>query len=319
MVPISAGSSSPSRHPVLALQGYSPGRSPWRKALSLLASEPPLTATMRRVHRSQARPAALPSSRLRWSAPSQPTLEGGPKRCAGVGDAGVRGWLVGCSHLWRRRRLRGAYRTFSIHDILQSCGLMMLSVEVVSWRVMNIVETELTLSPALSSLTSTATRKPSKRWRVPPPPAHPPAVVRFPPPPQPSLSRHKPLTPTPVSAAAPGGGRARWVALGKPEIRQGSNSSRLQTPPPCQSLLLSILLSLPHPTTPCCHQHPTAIRILCLAPSCWLFPTLYSLGHLLIGIPSELRRETGSKRQDPCTPSQCCTSPSFLSAWQEGQ
>lgn len=53
----------------------------------------------------------------------------------------------------------------------------------------------LTVSPALlRSLTSTATRKPSKRWRGRPQAAHPPAAVRFPPQPLPSPSRHKPYT-----------------------------------------------------------------------------------------------------------------------------
>lgn len=120
----------------------------------------------------------------------------------------------------------------------------------------------LTLSFALPSLTSTATRKPSRRWRVPPPPAHPPAAVRFLPPPQPSLCHHKPLTPTPVSAMAPGGRGDRWVALGKPEICQGSDSSRFQAPtamsttlplhPPffsmsCHSMLLSASHLFQHP------------------------------------------------------------------------
>lgn len=109
---------------------------------------------------------------------------------------------------------------------------------------------------------------------MPPPPAHPPAVVRFLPPPQPSLCHHKPLTPTPVSATPLGGRGARWVALGKPEICQGSDSSRFQTPttvlttfplhPPfssisCHSMLLSashllqlhmlgtLFLAFPHP------------------------------------------------------------------------
>lgn len=127
---------------------------------------------------------------------------------------------------------------------------------------MLIIGTGLTLSPALPSLTSTATRKPSRRWRVPPPPAHPPAAVRFLPPPQPSPCHHKPLTPTPVSAMALGGRGAWWVALGKPEICQWSDSSRFQTPtavlttpplhPPfsstsCHSMLLSASHLLQHP------------------------------------------------------------------------
>lgn len=149
---------------------------------------------------------------------------------------------------------------------------MMLVVVAVSWRVVPIVGKRLTLSPALPSLTSTATRKPLKRWRVPPPPAHPPAAVRFLPPPQPSLSRHKPLTPIPVSAAAPGGGGAWWVALGKPEIRQGSDSSGLQTPtaalistplhPPLSSASHHFIL----PSASHCHQHPMLSTLLLAFP-----------------------------------------------------
>lgn len=161
-------------------------------------------------------------------------------------------------------------------------------------------------SCSFPSLTSTATRKPSRRWRVPPPAAQPLAAVRFLPPPQPSLSRHKPLTPTPVSATAPGGGRARWVAFVKPEICQGSDSSGLQTPTATiithssSPSFLLLLLSPSHPTV--------CIPLLALSP--WLFSILCSLGCFC-------RRNEERGRVIRMAPSHSCTSPSFLPAWHK--
>lgn len=118
-----------SLHPMLAQQGCSPGRSPRRRALSLPVNGPPAIATMRRARWSPARRGAPRSSHLRWSAPSRPTLEGGPKRCVLEWDGewclGER-WLIKSGPLQGGRSLGGVYETFSVPWVLEGWGSMMV-------------------------------------------------------------------------------------------------------------------------------------------------------------------------------------------------
>lgn len=149
-VPIPLRPPSP---PCACPQGCSPGRSPPRRAPSLPDGEPPATATMRRARRSPARPAAPPSSRPRWSAPSRPTPEGGPRRCARGAAAGE----AGGERLQGGGRLGGGSGTCGILSIIgDECCFLVSREEVKAFllgggsrRFVPVVWRGPTLHPAL--------------------------------------------------------------------------------------------------------------------------------------------------------------------------